>query len=1190
MHLVPGRLVGRFGIEARLGAGASAQVFRVRDRRGGRLRALKVLSAPTASQRARFEREVELLRRVEHPNVVGVEGLVEVGGLPALVMEYVAGSSLAEALRAGALTPAEADTIARGVMAGVGALHAAGIVHRDLKPANILLAREDGTLVPKVADLGVARRFQPGPAPRLTRTDEALGTPPYMAPEQLRDSSRVDHRADIWALGVLLFEMFCGQRPFLGSTLQEIATAIECGPPEPRVLFPALSQAWEAALLAALQAEPDRRPVSAEAMAAIWSRAAAVDLPDPLPAPTSSADDPVSTLALAAPTLAPPDAGADRPRHNLPWEADAFVGREDELTALTAMLAGAETLVTVTGTGGVGKTRLVRRFAWENLDEWPGGVWFCDLAEARSLGGICYAVAQALDVPLPRGDPVLQLGHAINGRGRCLVILDNFEQVGDYAAATIGRWTTRAAAACFLVTSRSALKLPGERRFTLEPLAVPPEAASAPRAVRESTAAALFVARARQMTPGFALTEDTAGDVAQLMRLLDGLPLAIELAAARSRLLAPAKLLARLHQRFRVLSAPDGDRVKRQSTLRATLEWSWDLLGPAEQIALAQCSVFRGGFDRAAAEAVIRLDGARHLAERPRSAQAALEALLDASLLRREAGSGGAPEDDAARLDLLESVRAFAAAMLSSPGALRGAGGSDGEDAAQSEARHAAHFGALGQPEALAALKTRGGLTRRRRLGVELDNLLAGAARRGDDAGACCLAAMAVLLHTGPLQTGLELAEVLLRSGTLSAPVHRRLLRRRGHLLQRAGDGEGAQAHLEAALAMKEAGDDRAWEGSVLGNLGLLHKQQGRLGEARAHLEDALRIHRAIGSRQGEGGLLDCLGSLHQQQGRLDEARAHFEGALRIHRAIGNHRGETIALSNLGLLSMNQGRIDTALLQLEAALAMHREAGDRAGEGMLLTNLGSLHLAQGRNESARAHFEASLAIHRAVGNRRGESVVLGNLGNLHLKEEQLAVAEEHYRAALALHRALGDRRHEARVRANLGVLCDRRGQRDAALEHYRAALTLHEALGSRRGKAIVSSYLAGLHRDRGEDELALDRYTAAAALYRNLGNRRREVIALRGVGASATARREWSRAEEALSRGDALLRELEDARGLGRLLCTRGLLQLRQGHLPAAAHTLAEAQALAQTAGASPESELGRALAELREALATEEP
>jgi len=136
----------------------------------------------------------------------------------------------------------------------------------------------------------------------------------------------------------------------------------------------------------------------------------------------------------------------------------------------------------------------------------------------------------------------------------------------------------------------------------------------------------------------------------------------------------------------------------------------------------------------------------------------------------------------------------------------------------------------------------------------------------------------------------------------------------------------------------------------------------------------------------------------------------------------------------------------------------------------------------------------------------------------------------------------------------------------------------------------VSSYLAGLHRDRGEDELALDRYTAAAALYRNLGNRRREVIALRGVGASATARREWSRAEEALSRGDALLRELEDARGLGRLLCTRGLLQLRQGHLPAAAHTLAEAQALAQTAGASPESELGRALAELREALATEEP
>jgi len=388
VNLVPGRLVGRFGVEARLGAGASAQVFRLRDRRSGALRALKVLGAPTAARRARFEREMALLQSVRHPNVVGVEGVVEVGGSPALVMEYVAGPSLAEALRAGPLTPAEADAIARGVIAGVGALHAAGIVHRDLKPANILLAREGERWVPKVADLGVARRVLSGPGARLTRTGEALSTPPYMAPEQIRDSSRVDHRADIWALGVILYELVCGQRPFPGRTLQEVAHAIERGPPAPRSLFPAIPRAWEDTLLAALQHDSTLRP-SADAVTTLWGRVHAADLPARLPGAEPGDDEPLSTLALGEPTLAPQRANVHRPRHNLPWEADAFIGREAELAALAEMLARGAALVSVVGTGGVGKTRLVRRFAWRTLDDWPGGVWFCDLSEARSLEGIC---------------------------------------------------------------------------------------------------------------------------------------------------------------------------------------------------------------------------------------------------------------------------------------------------------------------------------------------------------------------------------------------------------------------------------------------------------------------------------------------------------------------------------------------------------------------------------------------------------------------------------------------------------------------------------------------------------------------------------------------------------------------------------------------------------------------------------
>ena len=218
MLLTPGRVVDRFGVEALLGEGAAARVYRARDRRTDRLVALKVLSAPTAAHRARLEREVELLRSIDHPNVVAVEGLIELGA-PVLVMEYVEGPSLRQRTREGPLSAGEIDVIARGLMAGAGALHAAGVIHRDLTPANILLGRRDAPS-PRIVDLGVARRARPALGARLTRTGAVLGTPPYLAPEQLQDSHRVDHRADLWALGCVLFELLCGRRPFTGSSLQ----------------------------------------------------------------------------------------------------------------------------------------------------------------------------------------------------------------------------------------------------------------------------------------------------------------------------------------------------------------------------------------------------------------------------------------------------------------------------------------------------------------------------------------------------------------------------------------------------------------------------------------------------------------------------------------------------------------------------------------------------------------------------------------------------------------------------------------------------------------------------------------------------------------------------------------------------------------------------------------------------------
>lgn len=251
-------------------------------------------------------------------------------------------------------------------------------------------------------------------------------------------------------------------------------------------------------------------------------------------------------------------------------------------------------LVTVLGMGGAGKTRLVRRYGWTCLGDWPGGVYFCDLCEARSAGGIAFAVAAALGVPLGAGDPIVELGRVIAGRGKCLIVLDNFEQVNAHAASTLNPWLQRANDASFVVTSREVLAVPGDHVIPLEPLAT------------DGAAVDLFAVRERSRRPEFELTASNRPIVQDIVMLLDGLPLAIELAAARVVSLAPRQLLERLKDRFQLLAGVRGVQA-RQATLRSAIDWSWALLAPWEQSALGQASVFVGGFTVGAAESVLDL-------------------------------------------------------------------------------------------------------------------------------------------------------------------------------------------------------------------------------------------------------------------------------------------------------------------------------------------------------------------------------------------------------------------------------------------------------------------------------------------------------------------------------------------------------------------------------------------------------
>jgi len=812
-------------------------------------------------------------------------------------------------------------------------------------------------------------------------------------------------------------------------------------------------------------------------------------------------------------------------RHTLPAERDGFVGRTAELRAMAARRDRRARLITVLGAAGTGKTRLIVRYGWTSLGDYPGGIYFCDLSDAKSLEGFLGAVAVSLDVSLASGDPSVQLGHAIAARGRCLIVLDNFEQLLVQATPTLGRWLDRAAEAAFAVTSRERLRLPGEEILALEPLPLSRDAIE------------LFSLRARAQDPNFSVNPTNREAVSQVVTLLDGLPLAIELAAARVRTLSPSQLVDRMTNRFRLLTGARGTG-DRQRTLQAAIDWSWDLLTPWEKSALAQLSVFEGGFDLAAAEAVVDLNtwtGAPPVVD-------VLQALIDKSLVRTRAPIGSRVEaPDEPHFAMLISIHEYATQRLSETATLV---------ERDAERRHGLHFSRFGTDQALGELVRHGGANRRRALADQLDNLIA-ACRRAvvrKDAEVAVFAFRAtweVLELRGPLTMGASIGAEL--SVLLEMPPPLQLDTRIAHAkaLWLSGRVEEGEVLLTRALDLARELAARPKEGVVLGMFGEMHREQGRMPEARRDLEAALALNREIGNRNAEGDVLRNLGGLCSYQGQLAEARAHIDAALAIYRDVGDRCAEGTALGNLGLPCHELGRLEEARTYYEQALSIHREVGNRRNEAIVLGNLGSLHSDQGRLDEARVHFEAALAINRDLGSRRSEGIVLGNLGNIYADLGRMAEARLHYEAALTIAREVVDRRHEGFVLGGLGLVDKEQGRMGEALAHYQTALKIHREIGNRNYEGSTLGSLADLLLQNGR-----------------LGE-----------------------AREALRLGEGLLREVGDRLELAKLLTIRGKAEIAFGDPERARISCEEAEQIATELFAGPTSELGHNVAALRRGL-----
>ena len=815
-------------------------------------------------------------------------------------------------------------------------------------------------------------------------------------------------------------------------------------------------------------------------------------------------------------------------RTHLPVPVSSFVGREREIETVRRLLAGTR-LLTLTGVGGVGKTRLALEVARGLRDRYAAGLWLADLTPLPAAGPaessphtgagvplVAAAVAAALQIVEEPGRSLVETLAEHIGSGRVLLVLDNCEH--QVAACTALAETLLHACPhlTILATSREPLTVAGEVQWCVPSLPVPPMSRS-PGAIAAYGAVALFVERAGAVRPGFALTEANAGAVTAICCRLDGIPLAIELAAARVKVVSVEQIAARLDDRFRLLTGGSRTAPPRQQTLRATIDWSWDLLSEPERALLRRLSVFAGGCTLEAAEAV----GA------------------DEPLGRRPDGDSGTPgRPHWARV--LKAVREAHGVTQDGWAAHLGAGRTTVQRWERGETVPDATF----ERAIVAACHQRGlfrhyhhgplagvGLTPAR-LGDLLAEARVGGARSiaasppsvvdggpvpdGQRPAAGCLDTLASLVnkslvvadtHDGTARYAL--LEMLREYGSekLMAAGEERTVRGRQlwwclALAETAEQGLGGpeQAHwlagleqehdnLRAALgwALAQGGSEAAAAVRLASCLSRFWELRGYLAEGREWLARALTVAAGVAAAVRAKALRGA-GTLTYMCGDYAAAGVLFEEGLTLCQRLGDRQGVAEAHGNLGRAALRRGDLATARLRLEAALTIHAERGHRVGIANVQFTLGVVALRQGDYAAARTRFEASLLLHRELGNREGIANALEELATVADEQGEDAGQESLLGESLALYRELGHRGGIAVVLGHLGMEAWARddGQRARAL--LEESLALYREVGDQRGVARLLGNLALVELSGGDRARAAALCRESLTLYRRLGD------------------------------------------------------------------------------------------------------
>jgi predicted ATPase len=888
-------------------------------------------------------------------------------GLLYYVMPMVEGETLRQRLgRRPPLSLPEALHLATGIASALSHAHAHDVIHRDIKPENVIV-RRDGYV--KVLDFGIARLGTSANAETMmtsTSPSLVLGTPRYMSPEQARGEP-ASSATDVFSLGIVLYELATAKHPFDASSVLALLHAIASDTPaRPRQWVADLPDRFEQLLLRMLAKSATDRP---------------------------TADEVANELAVLAAGAAKP---SPRPRElHLPVPLTPLVGRDAEVAAITARIRDdGVRLLTLTGPGGTGKTRVAIQAARDLTAYADGGVTFVNLAPIADARLVMPTVARALGVREVGDAPLAQsVEEHLRGLGRTLLVIDNFEHVIE-GATVVKALLDACPDVQVLATSRLALGVYGERELAVPALPLPPPSALfSPSTLVAYGAVALFVDRAASVRPGFTLTPKNAASVVEICRRLDGLPLAIELAAARVKILPPADLLARIAHPLDLLTGGARDLPARQQTLRAAIKWSYDLLSHAEQTLFRRLSVFAGGCTLEAAEAVCNaaedldadvLDG--------------IAALVNNSLLVQHPSEDGEP-----RFDLLETFREYGREQMAERG-----------EAALIERAHAAYMLVLAEEET-PEMSPAERVAWLRRCDVEHDNF-----RK----------AINTLVACDDGEWGLRLTAALFR-----------FWEQHDHLT-------GGREALESVLRLPSAARPTKLRARALQAMGMLADIQGDLDTSLSASHEARRIYQQEGDRPREAAIQLALATNAQRRGHATEAVALFGEAVALWESLGDFQSADLAKTNMGNAAKSGGDLELAGRLFQQVVEAARARGDVRAEAFALNGLGDLEATRGDFEAGRRYHQESLERYRAANERWGMARVLEDLAEIDLRSGDCTDASIAVRAALRAFIDLGHQRGVARQLEALARCHSTRARDEAAVKLLGAASAIRQRIGT----------------------------------------------------------------------------------------------------------------------------------------------